>query len=156
MKVVIVGAGIGGLTAALSLHAVGIDADVFERARSLSELGVGINLLPHAAKELRSLGLLAEIDRIGIQTSELIYSNRLGQVVWREPRGVAAGYDVPQFSVHRGKLQGALLQAAQERLGSARIHTGCSLASFESRNIPCWCDSTIAPPAASSRYVATR
>lgn len=131
MKVVIAGAGIGGLTAALSLHEVGIDVHVFEQAHELAELGVGFNVLPHAVKELAALGLLPELDRVGIRTRELMYANRLGQPVWRELRGTAAGYDVPQLSIHRGKLHGVLVRAALQRLGSARIHTGCTLVDFE-------------------------
>ncbi len=133
MKVLIVGAGIGGLTAALSLHDVGIDVDVFEQARELAELGVGLNLLPHATKELAALGLLPELDRVGVRTRELIYANRFGQPVWRELRGTAAGYEMPQFSIHRGKLHGVLVRAVMERLGSARVHTGCTFVNREER-----------------------
>ena len=133
MKILIAGAGIGGLTAALSLHAEGINADVFEQARELGELGVGFNLLPHTTKELASLGLLPALGRAGITTSELIYATRLGQVVWREPRGTSAGYDMPQFSIHRGKLHRLLAQAAADRLGPDHLHTGCRLVSFEER-----------------------
>jgi 2-polyprenyl-6-methoxyphenol hydroxylase-like FAD-dependent oxidoreductase len=130
MKVVIVGAGIGGLTAALTLHAVGIEPEVYDQARELRELGVGINMLPHAIKELAALGLLPALDRAGIRTRELIYANRFGQTVWQELRGLDAGYDTPQFSIHRGKLHGVLLRAALERLGAQRIHTGCRLEAF--------------------------
>jgi 2-polyprenyl-6-methoxyphenol hydroxylase-like FAD-dependent oxidoreductase len=91
MKVLIVGAGIGGLAAALSLHAAGIECDVFEQARQIRELGIGINMLPHATKELAALGLLDAIDRIGVRTHELLYTNRFGQEIWRELRGRAAG-----------------------------------------------------------------
>ena len=84
MHVLIVGGGIGGLATALSLHAVGIECTVFEQVRELRELGVGINTLPHAIKELAALGLLPALDRAGIRTRELIYANRFGQVVWRE------------------------------------------------------------------------
>ena len=70
MKVIIVGAGIGGLTAALSLHAAGIDVQVVEQARELGELGVGINVLPHAVKELAELGLLPALERAGIRTRD--------------------------------------------------------------------------------------
>jgi 5-methylphenazine-1-carboxylate 1-monooxygenase len=121
MKVLIIGGGIGGLTTALSLHAAGIECTVFEQSRSIRELGVGINLLPHAVKELASLGLLDALDRVAIRTRELIYANRFGQVLWCEPRGLDAGYDYPQFSIHRGRLQGVLYAAARERIGEDAI-----------------------------------
>ena len=134
MHVLIVGGGIGGLATALSLHAAGIDCTVFEQVREPRELGVGINTLPHAIKELAGLGLLPALDRAGIRTRELIYTNRFGQVVWREPRGLDAGLDTPQFSIHRGKLHTLLLAAVRERLGDAAIRTGCRLVSFAERN----------------------
>jgi 2-polyprenyl-6-methoxyphenol hydroxylase-like FAD-dependent oxidoreductase len=130
MKAVITGAGIGGLASALSLHAAGIEVEVYEQARELRELGVGINMLPHAVKELAALGLLPALDAAGIRTRELTYANRFGQTVWQELRGVDAGYDTPQFSIHRGKLHGLLLRAALERLGAGRLHTHCRLAGF--------------------------
>jgi 2-polyprenyl-6-methoxyphenol hydroxylase-like FAD-dependent oxidoreductase len=130
MKVIIVGGGIGGLTTALMLHARGIDCDVFEQASEVRELGVGINTLPHAIKELAALGLLERLDAVAIRTYELFYTNRFGQEIWREPRGLDAGYDVPQFSIHRGRLQGVIHQAVRERLGDARVHTGHRLGAF--------------------------
>jgi 2-polyprenyl-6-methoxyphenol hydroxylase-like FAD-dependent oxidoreductase len=133
MHVLIAGGGIGGLAAALSLHAVGIDCTVFEQVREPRELGVGINTLPHAIKELATLGLLPALDSKGIRTRELIYANRFGQVVWREPRGIDAGLDTPQFSIHRGKLHTVLLDAVRERLGDDAIHTGHRVVSFAER-----------------------
>jgi 2-polyprenyl-6-methoxyphenol hydroxylase-like FAD-dependent oxidoreductase len=130
MHVLTVGGGIGGLAAALSLHAAGIGCTVFEQTRDLRELGVGINTLPHAIKELAALGLLPALDWAGIRTRELIYANRFGQVVWQEPRGTEAGLDTPQFSIHRGKLHTVLLEAVRERLGPAAIRTGCRLTGF--------------------------
>src|SRR5271169_5236968 len=127
MRVLIVGGGIGGLATALSLHAVGIDCAVFEQVHELRELGVGINTLPHAIKQLAALGLLPALDRAGIRTRELIYANRFGQVVWRELRGTDAGLDTPQFSIHRGKLLGVLLAAVRQRLGPDAVRTGCRL-----------------------------
>jgi len=91
---------------------------------------VGINTLPHAIKELAALGLLPALDRTGIRTRELIYANRFGQVVWRELRGTDAGFDSPQFSIHRGKLHGVLLQAVRARLGDGAVQSGCRLVSF--------------------------
>src|SRR5215468_2922615 len=125
MKLLIVGGGIGGLTTALMLHRLGIDVDIYEQAEELRELGVGINTLPHAIKELAALGLLPALDRAGIRTRELIYANRFGQVVWRELRGTDASFDTPQFSIHRGKLHGVLLEAVRERLGDDAVRTGC-------------------------------
>ena len=130
MKAIIVGGGIGGLTAGLMLHSRGIDCEIYEQSETIRELGVGINTLPHAIKELAEIGLLDGLDRVGIRTYELFYMNRSGQEIWREPRGTDAGFEYPQFSIHRGRLQAVIHQAACERLGAARIFTGHRLGSF--------------------------
>src|SRR5512138_2596167 len=124
MKAIIIGGGVGGLTTALMCQARGIDCEVYEQAETIRELGVGINTLPHAIKELKEIGLLERLDAVAIRTHELFYLNRFGQEIWREPRGTDAGYDVPQFSIHRGRLQGVIYQAVRARLGEAKIHTG--------------------------------
>ena len=133
MHVLIAGGGIGGVATALTLQRAGITATVFEQVREMHELGVGINTLPHAIKELAALGLLPALDRAGIRTRELIYANRFGQVVWRELRGIDAGFDMPQFSIHRGKLHATLLDAARQRLGDDALQPGCRLVSFADR-----------------------
>ena len=133
MTIIIAGAGIGGLAAALALHELGIDTEVYEQSRELRELGVGINMLPHAVKELASLGLLPALDAAGIRTRELVYANCLGQIVWQELRGVHAGYAMPQISIHRGKLHGVLLRTVSERLGAARVQTDCRFVDFHER-----------------------
>src|SRR5215470_11950430 len=130
MKALIVGGGIGGLTAALMLHARGLDCEVFEQSDTIRELGVGINTLPHAIKELADLGLLERLDAVAVRTFELFYMNRYGQEIWREPRGLDAGYDVPQFSIHRGRLQSVIFQAVRARLGEKHLHLGHRLGSF--------------------------
>lgn len=131
MKAIVVGGGIGGLATALSLHEKGIEVAVYEQSRTIRELGVGINTLPHAIKELAALGLLDALDRVGIRTHELIYTNRFGQEVWRDLRGLDAGYEFPQFSIHRGKLQAILHEAVLERIGGANVHPGHQLVGFE-------------------------
>ena len=130
MQVIIVGGGIGGLTLALMLQARGIACQIYEASPKIRELGVGINVLPHAIAELAELGLLARLDEVAIRTRELIYANRFGQEIWREPRGVEAGYKVPQFSIHRGHLQRVLRDAAIERLGRKAVHTGHVFTAF--------------------------
>lgn len=115
MTVLIAGGGIGGLVAALSLHAAGIPCRVLEAVEEIRPLGVGINLLPHAVRELTELGLGERLAQTGVATAELRYVSAHGQLIWAEPRGVAAGYRWPQYSVHRGLLQMLLLDVARER-----------------------------------------
>ncbi|MGA7268344.1 MAG: FAD-dependent monooxygenase, partial [Aestuariivirga sp.] len=105
MVVAVAGAGIGGLVAALSLHQAGIPVRVFEAVRKVEPLGVGINILPHAVRELFALGLEEALMEIGVKTAALAYFSKRGQPIWQEPRGRAAGYDWPQISIHRGRLQ---------------------------------------------------
>ena len=130
MSVIIAGAGIGGLTLALMLKQRGIKATIYEQASEVREVGVGINILPHAIKELAQLGLLPALDAIGIRTKELLYLNRQGQEVWRERRGTDAGFDFPQFSIHRGRLQKALYDAVLKELGPDSVQCGLKLAGF--------------------------
>ena len=131
MTVLIAGAGIGGLTLALSLHQVGIKAIVFESVDKIRPLGVGINVLPHAARELTELELLRGLAETAIETAELAYFTKLGQAIWSEPRGRHAGYHWPQYSVHRGRLQMLLLDATIARLGEDCVLTGLHLADWE-------------------------
>ncbi|MGI9420979.1 MAG: flavin-dependent oxidoreductase [Geminicoccaceae bacterium] len=130
MKVIIAGAGVGGLTLALMLERRGIDAVIYEQASEVRELGVGINTLPVAIRELSEIGLLPALDLAGIRTRELIYLNRQGQEVWRELRGIDGGHPLPQFSIHRGRLQKVLYDAVVGRLGPDAVQTGQRLAGF--------------------------
>ncbi|GIJ50359.1 flavin-dependent oxidoreductase [Virgisporangium aliadipatigenens] len=131
MQYLIIGGGIAGLTAALSLHAAGVrDVTVFEAVDRMAPAGAGVNLLPNATRELAALDLHPALARISVATSELRYYNRHGHVLWRESRGRAAGHRWPQFSVHRGRLQMLLLSAVRARLGSAAVRTGTRLTGF--------------------------
>ncbi|HEY9410734.1 MAG TPA: flavin-dependent oxidoreductase [Jiangellaceae bacterium] len=124
--VLVVGAGIGGLTAALSLHAAGVECSVVDAARRLTAAGVGINLQPHAVRELTELGLSDELVALGVATTELVHFDRNGNQIWAEPRGRAAGYRWPQYSVHRGELQMMLLREVRARLGAEAVVTARS------------------------------
>ena len=123
-EVIIVGAGIGGLTLGLALHQAKIPCRIFESAPELRAIGVGINLLPHATRELAALGLEDALAKVAIQTSDATFFNRFGQLIYQEPLGRAAGYDHPQFSIHRGDLQMVMLDAFRARAGADRIVTG--------------------------------
>jgi 2-polyprenyl-6-methoxyphenol hydroxylase-like FAD-dependent oxidoreductase len=134
MHVLIVGGGIDGLAAALSLHKAGIEVTVFEAVPEIQSLGVGTNMLPHAVRELTKLGLAKKLEKTGIRTRELVYANRHGQQIWQEDRGVHAGYDWPQYSIARGALQMILLEAARNRLGDGRIISDHELGDFSQSN----------------------
>ena len=121
--VIIVGAGIGGLTLGLALHKRGIPCRIFESAAEIRPIGVGINLLPHATKELAALGLEQSLASVAIETGDATFFNRFGQLIYQEPLGRAAGYEHPQFSIHRGDLQMVLLDAFRARAGGDRLIT---------------------------------
>ncbi|MGM4890523.1 flavin-dependent oxidoreductase [Tardiphaga sp. 862_B3_N4_1] len=130
MTVLIAGGGIGGLTLALSLHQIGVPCRVFESVPALRPLGVGINVLPHAVRELIELGLHDQLDASGVRTRELAFFSKHGKPIWSEPRGIEAGYKWPQFSIHRGRLQQILLDTAIERLGAENILTSHHLSGW--------------------------
>jgi 2-polyprenyl-6-methoxyphenol hydroxylase-like FAD-dependent oxidoreductase len=131
LDIIIVGGGIAGLTAALSLHAAGFRPTVYEAVSKPAALGVGINLLPHAVRELTELGLLDELLGLGVAITDLHYIATDGQPVWHEARGLAAGYKWPQIAIHRGQLQMFLLTKVQERLGPQAVRFGKELVGVE-------------------------
>jgi 2-polyprenyl-6-methoxyphenol hydroxylase-like FAD-dependent oxidoreductase len=131
-QVIVVGGGIGGLVTALSLHQCGFPVQVYEAVPEIKPLGVGINLLPHAVRELDALGLLPQLVEIAVTPQRLSYFSKHGKEIWSEPRGRAAGYQWPQISIHRGLLQRVLLEALVERLGASCINVGHKLTSVDS------------------------
>jgi 2-polyprenyl-6-methoxyphenol hydroxylase-like FAD-dependent oxidoreductase len=131
MKIVIAGAGIGGLTAAMCLHRAGFDVEVLDSVSELKPLGVGINIQAAAVRILSSLGMESALAATGIETRELRYANRHGQTIWADPRGRHAGLPWPQFSIHRGELQMILFETAQKMLGRGKIKFGRRISTFE-------------------------
>lgn len=131
MKILVIGGGIGGLSTALSLAAADIEVAVFEQVPKIEALGVGINLQPNAVRELIELGLGNELKAVAIETSTLTYYNRWGQAIWSEPRGLAAGYAWPQYSIDRGDLHLILLRAVEQRIGAHNVFTGHTCTGFE-------------------------
>jgi 5-methylphenazine-1-carboxylate 1-monooxygenase len=130
-RALIVGGGIGGMCAALALQQAGLEVDVFEAAREFRAQGVGINLQPHAVLVLHDLGLQDALEATAIHTAELIYVNKFGQRIMQEPRGMDAGYPIPQYSIHRGELHMVLHRAVVAACGQEHVHAGKVLSRFE-------------------------
>ena len=131
MTVLISGAGIAGLTLGLTLHDLGVPFHIYEATQTLKPMGVGINLQPNAVRELIDLGLEDALSAIGVRTAQLGFYSKLGKTIWEEPRGQAAGYNWPQYSVHRGELQMMLYHALVERAGHDVITTGARTTGYD-------------------------
>ncbi|MFN3294994.1 MAG: FAD-dependent monooxygenase, partial [Gemmobacter sp.] len=129
--ILIVGAGIAGLTLGLTLQQIGQPFRIFERVAALRPLGVGINLQPNAVRELIDLGLGEELDRIGVRTRHYGFYTTSGRAIWVEPRGLAAGYAWPQYSIHRGALQMLLHRTLVARAGPECVITGQRATGFD-------------------------
>lgn len=127
MTVLIAGAGIGGLALGLSLQQLGIPFRIHEAVADLQPLGVGINIQPHAVRELHDLGLAEALEQTGLQTQEVAYFSAQGGRIWSEPRGRFAGYSWPQYSIHRGELQMLLRNALIDRAGPQVLISGSAV-----------------------------
>lgn len=127
MTVLIAGGGIAGLALGLTLQQLGIEFRIFERVADPKPVGVGINLQPNAVRELMDLGLEQELDKIGIRTRQYGFYTKHGREIWVEPRGMAAGYHWPQFSVHRGLFQMMLM----DHIHPENLITGAAVVGFD-------------------------
>ena len=129
LSIAIIGGGIGGLSAALSLLDAGLDVHVYERARTISEIGAGIAVSPNATRILYRLGLAPVLERCGVKT--LAWHDRRwddGRTLLRSPLAgvMEAAFGFPLYHMHRADLINALLQA----LPPERVHTGHTLKTF--------------------------
>lgn len=129
--VIIAGGGIGGLATALTLHQIGVLCIVFEAVREMRPLGVGINLQPNAVRELHDLGITEEhLDRVGLPAREWALVGLNGNDIYSEPRGRLAGYNWPQYAVHRGQFHMLLHEKVVERLGPEAVRLGSRVTGY--------------------------
>ncbi len=129
--VIIAGGGIGGLATALTLHQIGVPCVVFEAVRDMRPLGVGINLQPNAVRELYDLGITQDdLDRVGLPAKEWALVGLNGNDVYSEPRGLLAGYNWPQYAVHRGHFHVLLHQKVLERIGPDAVRLGSRVTGY--------------------------
>ena len=133
--VLIAGGGIGGLSMALTLHQIGVRCLVVEAAHEMRPLGVGVNLQPNAVRELFDLGIGADdLDRVGLSALEWALVGLNGNDVYSEPRGLAAGYNWPQYAVNRGQFHMLLFQKVVERLGPDAVRLGQRVTGYREKS----------------------
>jgi len=128
--IAIIGAGPGGLVAALWLHKHGLRPTIYEAVEELQPLGVGIDIKVYGTKEFDDLGILDEFRRISVDAQESIFYNNHGQELYAELCGVHMGYLHEQRFVHRGFLQMFLYEKVLERLGPDCIVLGARARSY--------------------------
>jgi 2-polyprenyl-6-methoxyphenol hydroxylase-like FAD-dependent oxidoreductase len=129
--VLIAGGGIGGLATALTLHQIGVPCVVFEAVREMRPLGVGINMQPNAVRELYDLGFTqADLDRVGLPAKEWALVGLNGNDIYSEPRGLLAGYNWPQYAVHRGLFHMLLYDKVVERIGPQAVRLGSRVTGY--------------------------
>ncbi|HEX3287927.1 MAG TPA: NAD(P)/FAD-dependent oxidoreductase [Mycobacterium sp.] len=127
-KVLIAGAGIGGLSAAIALRTKGIDVEVYEAAPELPASGTGLGLASNATKVLRALGIDFGRDDCGCALEHLELRTARGKMLRALPiQSITAELGHPVISVHRRDLMRVLLDAA----GDTPIHYGAQLVDFE-------------------------
>jgi salicylate hydroxylase len=123
VSVGVIGGGIGGLSAALSLLAAGFDVHVYEQASALGEVGAGVQVSPNASRILHRLGLAEELARTGVKP--MAWHQRRwddGRTLLRSPLAepLEATFGFPHYQMHRADLLTALAGA----LPVERVHVG--------------------------------
>ena len=130
-RVIIAGGGIGGLAMALTLHQIGVPCIVYEAVRDMRPLGVGINMQPNAVRELYDLGITeADLDRVGLPAREWALVGLNGNDIYSEPRGRLAGYNWPQYAVHRGQFHMLLYDKVVERIGTEAVQLASRVSGY--------------------------
>src|SRR5215510_13239065 len=132
LRVIVIGGGIGGLSAALHLLKAGFDVHVYEQAPRIGEIGAGIQISPNASRLLVRLGLKPAMDRVGVRPTA-VNQRRWddGRTLQRAPLGpeVETVFGAPYYHFHRGDLAGFLGDA----MPAERLHAGHKLVELEQK-----------------------
>ena len=132
VEVAIVGGGIGGLTAAISLLQAGFDVHVYEQSRAMREVGAGLQVSPNASRILHRLGMADELAKLGVRP--LAFHQRRwqdGRTLLKTPLAdaVVSAFGYPHYQSHRGGVLAMLVAA----FPNERLHTGHRLTRFVDR-----------------------
>ena len=131
-RLLIAGGGIGGLSLALTLQQIGVDCTVFEAVPEMKPLGVGINIQPNAVRELMAMGIdAAALDKVGVPAREWALVGLNSKDIHAEKRGLEAGYNWPQYAVHRGQFQMLLYRTLVERAGPQVVQLGARVTGYQ-------------------------
>jgi 2-polyprenyl-6-methoxyphenol hydroxylase-like FAD-dependent oxidoreductase len=129
-SVVIIGAGVGGLTQALALRRGGIEAEILEQSAELREIGAAVGLAANATRLLKDLGLADSLARISTEPTRLVHRDgRDGRLIaaTQGPRWYRGAFGAPWVGLHRADLQRLLADA----VGTEHLFLGCRVESLE-------------------------
>jgi len=131
-RMVIVGGGLAGLAAAHALSRFGIEAEVFEAAPALGEIGAAVNVAPNATQALIAIGLGEKIAAVGTRSPGIYTRNmQTGEFLeFNDRRKASARYGAPYYTFHRADLLEVFSSGLDHRL----IHLGHRLVALEERN----------------------
>ena len=118
--VIVVGGGIGGLSAAFALARQGLRVRVLERAKEFGEVGAGIQIAPNCTRILHEYGLLDEAKKLGVLPENMVMRDALDarELTRLDLRDLARRYGFPYMVIHRSDLHGIFLRAVSSRARS--------------------------------------
>lgn len=123
-KAIVIGAGIGGLTAAIALRRAGLDVEIYERATELRESGSGLGIMSNAVAALREIGIQGELERRGQAIDDFQIFDPHGRLIALTPlKQLHTELGITSVSIHRAALQRILLEAAGD--GSIQLSAAC-------------------------------
>jgi 3-hydroxybenzoate 6-monooxygenase len=131
-RVIVVGGGIGGLSAALALRSRGVEVTLLEKADEFGEVGAGLQLAPNATRILDEWGLLGETMRQGFEPRSLVLKDAVsGDELTRQDLGIdfRTRYGAPYVVIHRSDLHAIVLEAA--RAAGVELVTGAEVVAVE-------------------------
>lgn len=122
--IIIAGAGIGGLCAAIALQRSGFKVTIYEQAEKLTQVGAGLTIWENAMRVLRTLGLADEVVKAGSILEHFQLKTDRGEALYTiRPGGVNPGFNELSIAIHRADLHEILIAALTP--GSLKLNKTC-------------------------------